>query len=312
MAATEGIPRLTGPENWKDWNTRFINEAKYKRIWDLISPESKTKGQFQERPVEPAVANYPKQKTSQASGTRASSSDTARATPLPEPAEQDGKPTTVFELTTAGREQYRQDMAIFQFNWRRYNDERDQVSHIATWISTTVDNEIYKATCEPDDTLDKWYAKLKLRAGISPREERKQIRNLKEENKPRTVAKGAFAVSFAGRSSDQEEGGETKPTQRRVSPPPRSKRRYTGGMASGCPACDGKHTLEDCWSVRPEIRPAYKKPAKAAEIRARERMKHDSELRQMVEQLKKRVKKEGSSASSSTRERSVQFVEEGS
>jgi len=394
MSATEGITKLTGPETWKVWNTRFINEATAKQIWDLIDPASDTKGQFQPRPVEPVPANYPKLMIPPAAGTRASS-ETARATPLPEQVEPYGKPANISEMTSLGRELYRQDVANFQFNWRRYKDERDQVSHIAAWISKTVDDDIYAATCTPGKTLDVWYAHLKERAGTNELEERRRaleryyaavkpltrkpkdilvwlatwetalneaiqaevpgikdsslwwsqfqtaiksigydtwstayavtnqatinnnklttqqlVKDFREHNiesdaRPRTIAKGAF-VAYAGQTSDQEDSSQRGPAPRT------SKRRYTGGSTSGCPACDGRHTLEDCWSVRPEIRPANKKPAKAAEKRARERIQQDSELRQRVEQLKKRVKKEGSSASSSTREHSVQSVEEGS
>ncbi|KAK4244947.1 hypothetical protein C7999DRAFT_16841, partial [Corynascus novoguineensis] len=288
MSATEGITKLTGPETWKVWNTRFINEATAKQIWDLIDPASDTKGQFQPRPVEPVPASYPKLMIPPAAGTRASS-ETARATPLPEQVEPYGKPANISEMTTAGRELYRQDMANFQFNWRRYKDKRDQVSHITAWISKTVDDDIYSATCTPGKTLDVWYANLKERARTNELEERRRAleryyaaHNREDDVQPRTIAKGAF-VTFAGQTPDQGDGSQRGPAQRT------GKRKYTGGSKSGCPACDRRHNVEDCWSVRPEIRPAGKRPAMAAEKRAYERMQQDPELRQRVEQLRKRT-----------------------
>ncbi len=71
--------KLTGPENWKAWNQRFINTAEQNRIWDLINPASATRGTFMERPVLPNVANYPKRLTSPAGNTRAASTGTQGA-----------------------------------------------------------------------------------------------------------------------------------------------------------------------------------------------------------------------------------------
>lgn len=392
MAATEGITKLTGPETWKVWNKRFINEATAKEIWDLIDPESNTKGQFQERPVKPVPADYPKLLIPPAAGTRASSSsDTARATPLPEQVEPQGKPANVNEMTTAGRELYRQDLANYHFDWRQYKEERAQISALTDWISKTVDDGIYDDNCTPGETLDVWYANLKDRAGTDELEERRQaldryyaavkpltrkprdilawlanwekalneviragVPGTKEsslwwpqfqtalqsvgydtwatvyaitnraainnnqlttkqlvkdfradfrenDSQPRTIAKGAFAT-FAGQPADQEDSGQ-EGSQRGLGPGPAQrtgKRKYTGGSKPSCPACDGRHTLEDCWSVRPEIRPDGKKPATLAAKRAQERMQQDPELRQRVEQLRKRVKKEDSVATTST------------
>jgi hypothetical protein len=125
-----------------------------------------------------------------------------------------------------------------------------------------------------------------------------------DDSKPRTIAKGAF-VTFAEQTSDEEErdseprrSTQRSPASRRErsrSPTPRTtnKRRYTGGSTSGCPACDRQHRLEDCWAARPEIRPGHVHASKLAEGRAQERMDRDPELCKRVEQLRKRVKKEG-------------------
>ena len=65
-------------------------------------------------------------------------------------------------------------------------------------------------------------------------------------------------VTFAKQTSDKEEkdleprrSTQHNPTPRRKrsrSPAPRttSKRRYTRGSTSGCPACDRQHRLGDC------------------------------------------------------------------
>ncbi|KAL2141318.1 hypothetical protein VTI28DRAFT_2552 [Corynascus sepedonium] len=390
MSATEGITKLTGPETWKVWNKRFINEASAKEIWDLIDPASKSKGQFQERPVKPEPADYPKLLIPPAAGTRASS-ETARATPLPEQVDPNGKPANVNEMTAAGKELYRQDVANYQFSWRQYKEERAQVSALTAWISKTVDDGIYNATCTPGKTLDVWYANLKERAGISELEDQRRtleryfatvkplarkpkdvlawlatweealneviqadvpglkssslwwpqfhmaiksigydawstayavaneatinnnelttqqvVKSFREQTReddslPRTIAKGAFAT-LDGQTPDQGDGSQRGPAQRT------GKRKYTGGSKSGCPACDGRHTLEDCWSVLPEIRPANRKPAMAVEKRAHERMQQNPELRQRVEQLRKRVKKEDSVSTTSSGR--IQRVEE--
>ena len=392
MTATESFVKLTGPESWKEWNLRFINMAQDNQLWELINPTSASKGDFMERPTEPRFADYPKLLDTPASSTRTSS---ATHSSTPELIDTEGTPRNLSEMTTAGKEQYRQDVVNFQFNWRRYETQGQRVSNVSNWIQKTVASHIYNATCKHNKKLHEWYAALKARAGTDDLEDLRRaleryntaikilnrkpkdmlgwlsswetaigeaqdanvpgtntsrmwwlqfeaaIRNagyeswceayaisnqaLIEDNKltvhklvkdfrerlrkdddskPRTITKGAF-VTFAGQNSEEEDRDSQRPHgSKQRSPPPRryrsrspaprttSKRRYTGGSTSGCPACDRQHSLEDCWAARPEIRPSHMYRSRLAEGRAQERMDCDPELRKRVEQLRKRVKKE--------------------
>jgi hypothetical protein len=392
MTSTESIVKLTGPESWKEWNLRFINMAQDNQLWDLINPASTSKGDFMERPTEPRFADYPKLLDTPASSTRSSSATPAGSTEL---TDTEGTPRKLSEMTTAGKEQYRQDVANFQFNWRRYETQGQRISNVSNWVQKTVATHIYNATCKHDKQLHQWYDALKERAGTDNLEDlrraleryntairvlirkpkdalswlsswetaigeaqeakvpgtensqmwwlqfeaairgagyeswceayaisnqalidnnrltvHKLVKDFRErirkdgDSKPRTITKGAF-VTFAGQTSDEEERdleprrsrrNPTPAAPRRSksrSPPARSKRRRNNdGPTSGCPACDNKHSLEECWAARPEIRPDHRYPSRTAEARAQERIKHDAELRKEVERLRKRVKVE--------------------
>jgi hypothetical protein len=168
MTSTESIVKLTGPENWKEWNLRFINMAQDNQLWELINPKSPARGDFMERPCEPKVVNYPKLLNTPASSTPAISA-TLEATP--ELVDAEGRPRNLSEMTTAGKEQYRQDMVNFQFNWRRYETQGQRISNISNWVQKTVATHIYNATCKHDKKLHEWYASLKERAGTDDLED---------------------------------------------------------------------------------------------------------------------------------------------
>ncbi|KAK4117969.1 hypothetical protein N657DRAFT_556059, partial [Parathielavia appendiculata] len=281
MTTTGSIVKLTGPESWKEWNLRFINMAQDNQLWELIDAVSASKGDFMERPIEPKFANYPKLLDSPASSTRTAS---ATLGGTPELVDTEGTPRNLSEMTTTGKEQYRQDVANFQFNWRRYETQGQRIRNVSNWVQKTVASHIYNATCKHDRKLHEWYAALKERAGTD------------------TLADRSF-VTFAGHTSDEEEHDSEPPRRskqrsqaplkkRNRSPAPTtaSKRRYTEGATPSCEACDRKHSLEESWAAWPEIRPEHMYPSERAEGRAQERIDRDPELRKRVEQLRKRVK----------------------
>ncbi|KAL2145193.1 hypothetical protein VTI28DRAFT_7702 [Corynascus sepedonium] len=162
--AAKNIVKLTGPENWKDWNRRFIGIAQDNQLWDLINPTSDSKGDFVERPVELRFADYPKLLNTPAVSTCASSTASDGSLELVDTA---GSPRNISEMTTAGKEQYRQDMANFQFNWQRYEAQEQRVSNVRNWIQKTVATHIYNATCKHEKKLYGWYQALKERAGTN-------------------------------------------------------------------------------------------------------------------------------------------------
>jgi hypothetical protein len=162
MTSTENIVKLTGPETWKEWNLRFLNMAQDNQLWDLINPASTSKGDFMERPTEPRFADYPKLLDTPASSTRNSSATPAGSTEL---TDTERTPRNLSEMTTAGKEQYRQDVANFQFNWRRYETQGQRISNVSNWVQKTVATHIYNATCKHDKQLHQWYDALKERAG---------------------------------------------------------------------------------------------------------------------------------------------------
>jgi hypothetical protein len=124
--------------------------AQDNQLWDVINPASTSKGDFVERPTEPRFADYPKLLDTPASSTRNSSATPAGGTEL---IDTEGTPRNFSEMTTAGKEQYRQDVANFQFNWRRYETQGQRISNVSNWVQKTVATHIYNATCKPDKQL---------------------------------------------------------------------------------------------------------------------------------------------------------------
>lgn len=401
--------KLTGPENWKAWNQRFINTAEQNRIWDLINPASATRGTFMERPVLPNVANYPKCLTSPAGSTRAAStgtqgagasSDTVRGTPSSQDTPQServgttSRPANISEMTTEGKEQYNEDLREYHRQYKLWDKEGQQIANLKAWLAdhNNVAPSIYTAACKPGKGLHEWYDALKERAGVDKAQEtyqaidhynaavkpltrkpkdmhawllnwqtaieeaqgaelpgattsrtwwpqfaaavrnagyqswcesyrntyresidnntfsvHKLVRDFRErlrdddDVKNNKVGKGAF-VGWVDEIEKEEAHKKTPERSRRPTRSPgrgraqsRSPARRGGKRKhpeSRCPACDGNHTLAECWAARPEIRPADRYRSKRAEDLARERMERDPDLRQLVEKLRKRMKVE--------------------
>jgi hypothetical protein len=115
----------------------------------------------------------------------------------------------------------------------------------------------------------------------------------------RTIAKGAFGPSFAGKDhqlaaedaldqGDEETQAEGKGKKKKGA----GKRKYTGGSQSGCPACDLTHPLSECYYVFPERAPKWFRFRPETEEKVKKAMEDNDQLRSEIEKLKAKKKKE--------------------
>ncbi|KAK4249137.1 hypothetical protein C7999DRAFT_30350 [Corynascus novoguineensis] len=138
MSSREEIVKFTGSENWKEWHARFITEAIDRRLWDIINPASPSR----DRPT--------------------SAVNSAHNIPKPRIG-----PANSGEMTIAGREAYKIDLAEFHSEEARYREEFQNITSLRSWISKTVDAGLYDATYDPEKKLHQWYMKLKKCAGTN-------------------------------------------------------------------------------------------------------------------------------------------------
>jgi hypothetical protein len=194
MTSTDVTVKLTGSENWKAWNERFIAKAESKNLWTRIDPDNALKGSFMEEPLEPDVGDFEKRLDAPATNTRratatssASSSATAATNETAETltqsvvrADPDGRPAHVGEMTPAGKEAYDYATKTFNSRWPRYVEQRKNVSAMVEWLQKTVSANLYDTCCKSGQRLDEWYAALKTRAGTSDRENKTHATELYE------------------------------------------------------------------------------------------------------------------------------------
>lgn len=115
---------------------------------------------------------------------------------------------------------------------------------------------------------------------------------------PQGVGRGAFATyhdhDYASNGSESEAEDRHRPTRRRSRSPPRnkSKRKYTGGTGSGCPACGRVgHPLPECYYIFPELAPPYFRASPRTQDGVKTLLEKSEELRKEVEHLKKKKKR---------------------
>ncbi|KAL1974657.1 hypothetical protein VTN31DRAFT_4861 [Thermomyces dupontii] len=162
------VVKLTGPENWRQWNERFISEAKGKRLWHLIDPNSPTKGQFMPAPVKPRIEDFPRKAKVARSQSRTLRSSSVQSAPLPtEEAfeEEEQRGVTIVDLTETGQRLYEHAEKTWRFEVNQYAVESDAINHPTRWIRESVSPDIYDVTYSSSYNLDVWYANLKERAG---------------------------------------------------------------------------------------------------------------------------------------------------
>ncbi|KAL2193197.1 hypothetical protein P885DRAFT_64215 [Corynascus similis CBS 632.67] len=154
------IVKLIGPENWEEWHARFVTEAIDRRLWDIINPASPSRGQYRTPPTKPNVANYEKRPDAPATNTRGNTPTSAvnSAHDIPEP---NIGPANAGEMTIAGREAYKIDLAEFHSEEARYREELQNITSLRSWVSKTVDASLYDATYDLEEKLHQWYTKLK-------------------------------------------------------------------------------------------------------------------------------------------------------
>lgn len=203
------------------------------------------------------------------------------------------------------------DMHAWLLNWQTAVEEAKEANlpgaiDSGTWwpiFATAVKNAGYQSWCESyRNSYRESIDSNELSVHKLVRDFRERLRD-DDDVKANKVGKGAF-VNWVDEAEKKDVARKDAPerTHRSArSPAPggsrtrsRSPARRVGKRrySNPCPACDRPHTLEECWAARPEIRPADRRPSKAAERLARERMEKDPVLRQLVEMFRKRVKVE--------------------
>ncbi|KAK3309880.1 uncharacterized protein B0T15DRAFT_488584 [Chaetomium strumarium] len=145
MSLMEEIVKLTGSENWKAWNTRFIAEATNRGLWEIINPTSTSKGAN-------ARGNTPASGTSQVV--------------VP-----GGKPKNASEMTAAGRDAYKIDLSEYREEKGDYERELQNITFLCSWITKTVAANLFDTTCDPEKRIHEWYAALKERGGTNDLQE---------------------------------------------------------------------------------------------------------------------------------------------
>jgi hypothetical protein len=77
------------------------------------------------------------------------------------------KPRTAAEMTTAARQAFQLDWTMYQHEFKIYTAEREAIDKLRNWVMKTTTDHIRRTCCNPEDTLEGWYAKLKKQVGVS-------------------------------------------------------------------------------------------------------------------------------------------------
>ena len=113
------------------------------------------------KPIRPYALRIGAQGTRAGSSASSATAGQTQATVAAAPVEEidpRSTPRNVGGMTTQGRENYRADFAEYQFEWRLYDTERQNVNQLSAWIRKTVVAQLYDTTCKADKTIDEWYA----------------------------------------------------------------------------------------------------------------------------------------------------------
>ncbi len=127
---------LNSPEDWDQWNTQFVSKAVAASLWKSIDPNNPVPMPI-ERPVPPSMNDYPVK-----AGTPAGFA-------------------TAASLTSDGRASFSLDWNVYTHLLRRYEKEADSFKHLKDFVSQSVAPHIYRACCNPTESIRSWYSKLK-------------------------------------------------------------------------------------------------------------------------------------------------------
>lgn len=153
--------KLTGPETWQSWADAFESKAGALGIWDLIDPDSSSKGQWLTRPAKPDVSKYEKKHS--ADPPTSSSGASAASTQTVEGAA--SGPRSAAELTDSARGAYNSDMSAYTQEMREFKEQGEAIYKIIQWVETSVLEHYRKTSCKPSQKLDAWFANLKTHVG---------------------------------------------------------------------------------------------------------------------------------------------------
>jgi hypothetical protein len=126
--------------------------------------------------------------------------------------------------------------------------------------------------------------------------------------KPHEIGKGAFGPTFNdkpacghGCEHEHEHGhrheNNDSPSSSSKTQKSRqnTKRKYTGGSRSGCPACGLKHQLDQCLYCFPDLArtAAWFRPSERIQEACAKTLRDNKELAEQVAKLKKKQKQDG-------------------
>lgn len=166
MPSSSKNVRLEDAKDWSAWDREFQSKAIAAHIWEKIDPEAEERPAFLAEPIEPDPRNYEKRimQTQQAPAN-----STRHASQLiddqPDP---NGRPANANEMTTRGKDDYKLDLSVYNNAMRRFEKEDKSIKEIRDWVGETVKQHLLRTACQPKETLDTWYIKLRDQVGATP------------------------------------------------------------------------------------------------------------------------------------------------
>jgi hypothetical protein len=185
---------LEGPDDWESWNTQFKSKAISTKIWKLISPRDGQEDTepFAEEPIPPKISDYDKKldrTRSQSGQSNAAAQGSQQAIIHIEEVDHANRPRTTAEMTTAARQSFQLDWAMYQHNVKEYTAETEAIDKLRNWVHKTTSKHLIRTSCDPEDTIKGWYEKLKKQVGVSDVKLKRDARAIyRAANKPLTKA----------------------------------------------------------------------------------------------------------------------------
>jgi len=167
---------LKNPDKWDAWNKQFQSRAVAALLWDLIDPTNEDdEDLFEHKAVQPNVKDYEKRRIVGGMNTRSQHSD---ATMQSEESDPNGQPTSVADMTAAGRAAFNADWNIFVFQTKTYTDQQKAIKELKDWMMKTVAQHYQHTALIPTESIKEWYKNLVQQAGATDMKQRQTAREI--------------------------------------------------------------------------------------------------------------------------------------
>ena len=154
--------KLDGPGDWERWRKQFQSLAWATDLWEVIQGEQRPL----KRPVKPEYRSYqratvnlpPLQTRSQSSSTADNSQSTVQQEEIPVIS------TNYSHLSAADQRAYSAAYSIFENEMKLYKSQQRRMQKLIDYIHQMITSIYIKNCCDPEYSLDTWYANLKKMA----------------------------------------------------------------------------------------------------------------------------------------------------